>query len=66
MNNTTRTSQTKSDTYNSDFNVNTPIWSEASSSKEEDIGMRKGRRKSDSENTNEELKGSSSEEKEIK
>ena len=40
--------------------------SEASSGEEEDIGMRKGRRKSDFENTNKELNGSSIEEEEIK
>ena len=40
--------------------------SEASSSEEEDIGIRKGRRKGDFENTNKELNGSISEEEEIK
>ena len=39
--------------------------SEASSSDEEDIGMRKGKRKSDFENTNKELNRSSNEEEEI-
>ena len=46
MNKTTQTSQTTSNTYNSDFNADTPLWSEASSSEEEGIGMRKGRIKS--------------------
>ena len=45
MNNTTQTSQTTSKTYNSDFNADTPLWSESISSEEEDIVMRKGRRK---------------------
>ena len=40
--------------------------SEVSSIEEEDIGMRKGRRKSDFGNTNEELNGIRSEEEEIK
>ena len=47
------------------LNVKTGSYSEASSSEEEDVGMRKGRRKSDFENTNEELNGSTSEEEEI-
>ena len=47
----------ESNTYNSKFNADTPLWSEASSGKEEDIGMRKGREKSNVVNTNEELKG---------
>ena len=45
------------------MNAKTGSCSEASSSEEEDIGMRKGRRKSDFENTNEELNGSSIEER---
>ena len=53
MNKTTRTGQTTSNTYNSDFNSDTPLWSEASSSEDEDILIRKGRRKSDVENTKE-------------
>ena len=40
--------------------------SEARISKDEDIVMRKGRRKSDFENTNEDLNGSSIEEEDIK
>ena len=43
MNKTTRTSQKISNTYNSYFNTDTPLWSEERISKEEDIGMRKGR-----------------------
>ena len=50
MNKTTQTSQTTSNTYNSDFNADTPLWSEASISEEEDIGMCKGRRKINVEN----------------
>ena len=52
MNKTTRTSQTTSNTYSSDFNGDTPLWSESSSSEEEDIGMCKGRRKINVENKN--------------
>ena len=48
------------------MNAKTCSFSEASSSEEEDVGMRKGRRKSDFENTNEELNGSSSEDEKIK
>ena len=57
MNKTNRKSQTKSNTYNSDFNADTPLWSESGISKEEDIGMCKGRRISNVENTKEEVKG---------
>ena len=66
MNKTTRTSRAESNTYNSNFNADTPLWSEASISEDKDIGMRKGRRKSNVDNTNEEMKGRSSEEEEIK
>ena len=45
--------------------MDTPLWSEASSSEEEDIGMHKGRRKINVENKNKELKGKISEEEEI-
>ena len=48
------------------MNAKTGSCSEASSSEEEDIGMRKDRRKSDFENTNEELNGKIIEEEEIK
>ena len=48
------------------MNAKTGSFSEASSSEEENIGMRKGRRKSDFENTNKELNGSSIEEEDIK
>ena len=44
MNKKTRTSRATSNTYSSNFNADTPQWSEASSSEEEDIGMRKGKR----------------------
>ena len=66
MNKTTQKIQTTSNTYNSDFNADTPLWSEASSSGEEDIVMRKGRRKIIVENTNEEVKVKISEEEDIK
>ena len=66
VNNTNRTSQTTSNTYTLYFNADTPLWSEENSSEEEDIVMRKGRRKSNVENKNEELKGESSEEGYIK
>ena len=48
------------------FECKTGPCSEASSSEEEDIGMRKGRRKRYFDNTNKELNGSSIEEEEIK
>ena len=66
LNNTTRTSQAISNTYNSNFNADTPLCSEASSSEEEDIGMRKGMRKGHFENTNKEVKGKIIEKEEIK
>ena len=45
--------------------MNIPQWSEASSNEEEYIGMRKGRRKINVENTNKAVKGKNSEEEEI-
>ena len=48
------------------MNAKTGSCIEASSSEEEDIGMRKGRRKSDFDNTNKEWNGSIIEEEEIK
>ena len=48
------------------MNAKTGSCSEASSGEEEDIGMRKSRRKSDFENTSKELNGSSIEEGDIK
>ena len=66
MNKITLTSQTTSNTYNSNFNANTPLWSEASNGEEEDIGMLKGRRKINSVNTNKEVRGKITEEEEIK
>ena len=48
------------------MNAKTVSCSEASSSDEEDVGIRKGRRKIDFENTNKELNVSSIEEEEIK
>ena len=61
MNKTTWTSRDTSNNSNSDFNADIPQWIEASSSEEEDIGMGKGRIKSNVENTNEEVKGKISE-----
>ena len=52
VNKTTRTSQAASNISNSDFNAYIPQCSESSGSGEEDIGMRKGRRKSNVEITN--------------
>ena len=66
MDETNQTSRAISYTYKSDLNVKTGSFSQASISEEEDIGMRKGRRKGDFDNKNEELNGSSSEEEEIK
>ena len=59
VNETNQKSRARSYTYKSDLNAKTGSCSEASSSEEEDIGMRKGRRKSDFENTNKKLNGSS-------
>ena len=61
MNDRKQTSRARSYTYISNLNAKTGSCSEASSSEEEDIGMRKGSRKSDFENTNKELNGSSEE-----
>ena len=66
VNTTTQTSRATSNTYNSNFNADTPLWSESISSEEEGIGMRKDRRKINVENTKEEVKGKMSEEEEIK
>ena len=66
MNKTTQKSLARSNTYNSNFNAETPQLSEAISSKEEDIGICKGRRKSNVKITNKEVKGKSSEYEEIK
>ena len=48
---TNKTSQAKSYSYKSNLNAKTGSCSEASSSEEEDVGIRKSRRKSDFENT---------------
>ena len=45
MNNTTGTSRVTSNTYYSNFNSDTPLWIESSSSEEEDIVIRKVTRK---------------------
>ena len=66
MNKTILKSRATSNTYNSNFNGDTPLWSEASSSEEEVIGMRKVKRKSNIENTNKDVKGKISEEGDIK
>ena len=66
MNETNQKSRARSYTHKSNLNAKTGSCSEASSSEEKDIGMHKGRRKSDFENTNEELIGKSIEEEEIK
>ena len=51
VNKTNQTSRAISYTYKSNLNAKTGSCSEASSSEEEYIGMRKGRRKSDFDNT---------------
>ena len=61
-----KTSRAKSYTFKSNLNAKTGSCSEASSSEEEDIGICKGSRKRDFDNTNKELNGSSIEEDEIK
>ena len=66
MNETNQTSRARSYTYKSNLNAKTGSCSEASSSKEEDIGMCKSRRKRYFENKNKGLNGSSIEEEEIK
>ena len=66
MNKTTQISRATSNTYNSNSNADTPLCSEASSSEEEDIGMRKGSGKSNFVNTNEEVKGEISEKEDNK
>ena len=52
VNETNQTSPSRSYTYKSNLNAKIGSCSEVSSSEEEDIGMRKGRRKSDLENKN--------------
>ena len=66
MNETNQTSRARRYTYKSNLNAKTGSCSEASSSEDEDIGMRKGRRKSDFDNTNGELNGKNIEEEQIK
>ena len=66
MNKRTRTSLETGNNSNLYFNVNMPQWSEAISSEEEDVGMRKYRRKNNVEIKNEEVKGKSSKSEEIK
>ena len=53
VNKTKQTSRARSYTYKSNLNAKTGSCSEASSIEEEDIGMRKVRRKSGFDNTNE-------------
>ena len=57
MNKANQTSQAKINTSNSNFNEDIPQWIEAICSEEEDIGMRKGRRKNNVGIKNEEVKG---------
>ena len=59
MNKKTQTSRETSNTSNSNFNADIPHWSESSSSEEEEIGMRKCKRKSNLEIINEEVKENS-------
>ena len=66
MNKKTQKSRATSNTSYSNFITGIPQWSEASSSEEEEIGMRKCRIESNVYNTNEELKRKSSVEEEIK
>ena len=66
MNKTNQTSRARSYTYKSNLNAKTGSCIEASSNEEEDNGMPKGQRKSDFDDTNKELNGSSIEEEEIK
>ena len=66
MNKTTLTSQATGDTSNSNFGAKIPQWSEASSSEEGDVGMRKCKRKGNVEIKNGKVKGSSGEVEEIK
>ena len=66
LNETNQTDQERSYTYNSNLNAKTGSCSGAIISEEEDIGMLKGRRKSDFQNTDKELNGGSSEEEYIK
>ena len=61
MNEKNKKSRARIYSYKSNLNAKTGSCSEASSSEEEYIGMRKGRINSDLENTNEESNGKSSE-----
>ena len=63
---TNKTSQAKSYSYKSNYNAKKGTCSHASSSEEEGVGMRKGRRKDDFDYANEESNGKSIEEEEIK
>ena len=66
MNKTTRTIRATRNTFNSNFNAVIPQWIESSNSEEEDIGIRKGKRKNNVENTNKEVKVKNSEVEQIK
>ena len=66
MNETTRTSPESSNHYNSNFNAYIPQWNEEITSEEEDILMRKCRRKNNIEIIDKEVKESSSEVKDIR
>ena len=63
---TNKKSRAKIYSYKSNSNAKKGACSEASISEEEDVGMRKSRRKGDFEHTNEESNGKSSEEEDIK
>ena len=62
VNKTTLTSRATSNKSYSNFNADIPQWRKARSNEEEDIVKRNGRLKNNSENTNEGVKGISSEE----
>ena len=66
MNKTTQTNRSTINTSNSNFNADTPHWSEARSSEEEEIRMSNCMIKSNVEIINDEVKGSISEAEEIK
>ena len=66
MNKKTRTSRAKINTYNTNINIVIPQWSEARSSEEEYIGMRKCKRKSNVEIKNEEVKRKIGKEEDMK
>ena len=62
VNKTTQTSQATSNTYNSNFNTDTQLWSEAIIIEKEDIGMLRGKRQSIVDIDKKQAKGKSREE----